>query len=272
MTVLLPPSAGGLEAGMLNGAAETATDVADDWFLKDRDGKLVRQRKRVWNADPDEDPELEGMHPLDPITLPTVDEDAEEKTWDWFVVANEGDKSAKKPVLWEIHVKDVVTKATEIVGNLPLDQMLKKAIITAAEFHDHGKRRKLFQTVLGNTDPSRWLAKSGKKSGRVKERYRHEFGSLLDVEKELTGEHRDLILHLIAAHHGRARPHFPADEAFDPERPQQQADDMAVSVPQRFARLQRRYGRWGLAYLESLFRAADWAASGNPSAFVEDTK
>jgi hypothetical protein len=37
-------------------------------------------------------------------------------------------------------------------------------------------------------------------------------------------------------------------------------------VPRRFARLQRKYGRWGLAYLESLPRAADWAASANPSA------
>ena len=31
MTVLLPPSAGGLEGGMFNGAADTANDVADEW-------------------------------------------------------------------------------------------------------------------------------------------------------------------------------------------------------------------------------------------------
>ena len=36
--------------------------------------------------------------------------------------------------------------------------------------------------------------------------------------------------------------------------------------------LQRKYGRWGLAYLESLLRAADWAASAEPSAFVTETK
>jgi CRISPR-associated endonuclease/helicase Cas3 len=36
---------------------------------------------------------------------------------------------------------------------------------------------------------------------------------------------------------------------------------MAASVPRHFARLQRQFGRWGLAYLESLLRAADYAAS-----------
>jgi CRISPR-associated endonuclease/helicase Cas3 len=92
--------------------------------------------------------------------------------------------------------------------------------------------------------------------------YRHEFGSLLDVLEEpefkrLPGDVQDLALHLIAAHHGRARPHFPAPETFDPERSEREAADLAREVPRRFARLQRRYGRWGLAYLESLVRAAD---------------
>ena len=49
-------------------------------------------------------------------------------------------------------------------------------------------------------------------------------------------------------------------------------EEIAAEVPQRFARLQRKYGRWGLAYLESLLRAADWAASANPSEFVEDNQ
>jgi CRISPR-associated endonuclease/helicase Cas3 len=74
---------------------------------------------------------------------------------------------------------------------------------------------------------------------------------------------QDLVLHLIAAHHGRARPHFSADEAFDPERPEERTAEIVREVPRRFARLQRKYGRWGLAYLESLVRAADALASQN---------
>ena len=33
--------------------------------------------------------------------------------------------------------------------------------------------------------------------------------------------------------------------------------------------LQKRFGRWGLAYLESLVRAADYAASASPSQTLE---
>jgi len=36
---------------------------------------------------------------------------------------------------------------------------------------------------------------------------------------------------------------------------------LLAEIPRRFARLQRAHGRWGLAYLESLLRAADYAAS-----------
>ena len=66
---------------------------------------------------------------------------------------------------------------------------------------------------------------------------------------------------MIAAHHGRARPHFIADEAFDSEYTEETATAIAREVPRRFARLQRKYGRWGLAYLESLVRAADVLAT-----------
>ncbi len=284
MTVLLPPSAGGLSGGMLDGTAkEEADDVADEWFVKGRDGKRVRQRKRLRDIDPDSDSETEEMHELLTIQFPGADEDAGEKTWEWLAVANEGDKSAKKPVTWAVHVGDVVARTKAIVANLPLSDELKKVVVTAAEFHDHGKLRKLFQRVLGNSNPNVLLAKSGKKGGRVEEKYRHEFGSLVDVEvgklldsvELLDGDGKELVLHLIAAHHGRARPHFPANEAFDPEpkgKTEREIAAIAAQVPRRFAKLQRKYGRWGLAYLESLLRAADWAASGNPSKYLEDAK
>ena len=261
-TILLTPDSGGLKSGMLDGtSAERVQDVS-----------TTDSRCRTWNDENDP----EGMVVVFEIdTKPEKEEVTTGRRFlYWWSIPKEGSKAAKEPVEWRVHVGDVEKRAEAIVANLPLSDDLKQAIRLAAKFHDHGKRRKQFQTVLGNFKyPKLTLAKSGGKSGgRIKESYRHEFGSLLDIPanelSQLNADMQELVLHLIAAHHGRARPHFRADEVFDPDRTQQEATDMALSVPQRFGRLQRKYGRWGLAYLESLLRAADWAASAEPSEYL----
>jgi CRISPR-associated endonuclease/helicase Cas3 len=48
---------------------------------------------------------------------------------------------------------------------------------------------------------------------------------------------------------------------FDPNHTEAHAFAISVETPRRFARLQLKYGRWGLAYLESLVRASDILAS-----------
>ncbi len=278
-TVILPPSAGGLKAGMLDGKTEPldngSLDVADEWRI---DG--VQQRQRLWDDDDDND-KTSGMHEVFAVRRRSDDEDEAGELWRWYRSNNEGDRASKKAVEWCVHVGDVERETAKIVDKLSLPEGLKSAIQLAAKFHDHGKRRNKFQLILGNMDyPQRILAKSGnKRRGVLPEDYRHEFGSLLDIEQALSdaevsavkaGEHWDLVLHLIAAHHGRARPHFPHDEVFDWEHDPATANRLAAEVPRRFARLQRKYGRWGLAYLESLLRAADWAASAKPSKFEEE--
>jgi CRISPR-associated endonuclease/helicase Cas3 len=156
----------------------------------------------------------------------------------------------------------------------------------AARFHDLGKRRGVWQRSIGNDNyPDKQYAKSGRlpDGGELRPReitdFRHEFGSLVDVldEKQpylgelqkLAVEVQDVVLHLIAVHHGYGRPHFPIDNVLDPEPKGQNLTQIAAKVQHRFAKLQREYGRWGLAYLESLLRAADWAASANPSPMEE---
>ena len=127
---------------------------------------------------------------------------------------------------------------------LKLPNELQEALVTAARFHDLGKKREVWQRSIGNPDPTDWYAKSGRdwEPRDICPDYRHEFGSLLDVEdkpafKNLRHEMRDLILHLIASHHGRGRPHFPAREAYDIEPNGKDARGLAGQVPQRFARL-----------------------------------
>jgi CRISPR-associated endonuclease/helicase Cas3 len=300
-TILLPPNAGGLvieggeSRGMLNGLSKydpeclRSYDIADEW--RDDSG---RRRVRLWEND--ETPPR--MRLIRSLTFTTTDEDGDDDSyeWNWYERLasgdNDGSKASKLPVEWQVHTDDVTTNVERIVTRLlPGDERkdLRAAIILAAKFHDLGKKRLLWQRSIGNPIPTNWLAKSG---GRMKPRefgdsYRHEFGSLVDVNvarrsaladlqqtindfNTLSDDMQDVVLHLIAVHHGFGRPHFPEEHAFDPEPKGASIEHIAAEVPRRFGRLQRKYGRWGLAYLESLLRAADYAASANPSEFVED--
>ncbi|MBZ0229748.1 MAG: hypothetical protein K8F58_15040, partial [Bauldia sp.] len=103
---------------------------------------------------------------------------------------------------------------------------------------------------------------------------RHEFGSLREASADdVVRKHpeRDLILHLIAAHHGWGRPHF-NEEHWDIAEDAGEEENAAVATEalRRFARLQRRFGRWGLAWLESLLRSADYRVSQGIAPTGED--
>jgi CRISPR-associated endonuclease/helicase Cas3 len=286
-TVLLPPFIGGLRDGMLDGKhVPRADDVSCEWFA-DKE-KTLRRVRQFDNDDPPE-----GMRLVRKVELPSAsaDEDVALEQWFWFVRSrsadDDGSRTAHEPIRWQHHTDDVKTELNRMTGRLFRDDArLRQVLDLIARWHDLGKMRVIWQRSIGNPNSTDWHAKSGKDrtTGRTwKTRdmteYRHEFGSLLDVYEcpefqALNTDEQDLVLHLIATHHGRGRPHFPQDEAFDPEpkgRTAVEVAAIAAEVPRRFARLQRTYGRWGLAYLESLLRAADWAASANPSpeGFVE---
>jgi CRISPR-associated endonuclease/helicase Cas3 len=147
-----------------------------------------------------------------------------------------------------------------------------EAVVMAAERHDLGKNRRGWQKAIGNArpcrDPGEWkpLAKSGGKGfdDSACGAYRHEFGSLREAAADpLVAGHaeRDLILHLIAAHHGWARPHFKPEHGDIEGVAFGDNDALAADALRRFARLQRRFGRWGLAWLEAIMRAADYRVS-----------
>ena len=256
MTVVLDPRSGGIKSGIMDGTCELADDVSktDD-----------RCRSR------DTDPTPPDFHVVYSFTIPASDDDEDPEVLRWFVRRNTGEIQSKKPVLLEVHVSDVEKRMTDIISGMSLGSSIDRCLTIAAKYHDQGKKRRNFQMMLGNRNsPKVWWAKSGYSKGiPLEEKYRHEFGSLHELfkvtELGLTGDERELVLHLIAAHHGRARPNFPADEVFDPNSTNELDKQLAISVPQRFGRLQRKFGRWGLAYLESLLRAADWSASANPS-------
>ncbi len=296
--VILPPRAGGLSGGLLKGDEPYTKgmlyDVSGEWYADTERRTLRRTRVRSEEA---KAADVEGMRlccniDLNPDSeeVPAVsatptdelaeneEETANGRYWQWYVrpksADDDGSKTAREPITWQHHTDDVTANTDRIaVALFGKDSVFHRAFVLAAKFHDLGKRRVVWQRSIGNPNPTDWYAKSGKgwKTREITD-YRHEFGSLLDLEEKPDflklddNDVKDLVRHLIAVHHGYGRPHFPEHQAFDPEPPKGiNPDQIAQELPRRFARLQRKYGRWGLAYLESVLRAADWAASANPS-------
>ena len=155
------------------------------------------------------------------------------------------------------------------------------AIECAALLHDAGKADPLFQRAMhdGNRyyDPTLLLAKS---PHARRPPVRHELMSvrMAESDTELLRDNpdaRDLALHLIASHHGYCRPFAPFRPAdLEPRAAEFEIKGASLQgegptglerldsgVAERYWRLTRRYGWWGLAYLEAILRVADWSRS-----------
>lgn len=149
---------------------------------------------------------------------------------------------------------------------------VQEAFYKAGSNHDLGKNRDWWQAAIGNPkypESTDWKAlaktipnKHHKFDHQLNKKYRHEFGSLVDFKNVLSKNDLgyDLILHLIASHHGYARPHFPID-SYDRNNPKGENQKLVEETMNRFAQLQRTYGWWQLAYLEALLKCADALAS-----------
>jgi CRISPR-associated endonuclease/helicase Cas3 len=169
------------------------------------------------------------------------------------------------------HVGAVETEAQRIADRLDLQSPLRQALLFAARWHDEGKKADIWQRFAYG-DSGACKGKSSKtRDPKSLRGYRHEFGSLMRIhhpERHSTNcnlptdtEARVLGLHLIATHHGFGRPHFdnPMDRAFQTK----QCEGVHADAIRRFARLQRQYGWWRLAWLENLLRCADALASAD---------
>ena len=165
------------------------------------------------------------------------------------------------PQLLRDHAEQVADRVRRLAKDLKLPSEEVDALTIAARMHDDGKAAARWQRAMNAPDDGCVYAKTkGGGNLRLLEGYRHEFGSLIQAETvNLPERTRDLILHLIAAHHGHARPliGYEGCEAAPPSYLESKAGDVAL----RFVRLQKDYGPWGLAWREAILRAADQAAS-----------
>ncbi len=189
------------------------------------------------------------------------------------------------------HLSDVVAEMQNLCELLDIPTPLAGALIAAARVHDLGKADPRFQAMLSGKplhiaymQPRLWAKSDGSGISRTAElpgAFRHEMVSLSLVDYfELSEANVDeaLLKHIVAAHHGYARPFAPVciDESPPGLNLQElgggtlsemdrsawiPAHRLDSGVAERFWMLNRRYGSWGLAYLESLLRLADWQAS-----------
>ncbi|PSR23712.1 MAG: hypothetical protein C7B47_15625 [Sulfobacillus thermosulfidooxidans] len=162
--------------------------------------------------------------------------------------------------------RDATAQAVrQLATRLALPPAATRALELAALWHDAGKADPIWQDAFHAPPNGGPYAKTpGPVSPAVLQGYRHEFGSLWQAVTDPTIQAldptwQDLVLHLIAAHHGNARPTIRSDGCTTA--PPSARTATVSAVAQRFARLQATWGPWGLAWWETILRAADQQAS-----------
>lgn len=192
--------------------------------------------------------------------------------------ALESSANSRNPMGLDQHQQAVAVRAAQFAHNLRLPRPLADTATQAAAWHDEGKRDPRFQAMLYQRpqrahDPaSPLLAKSGMDPAdqAAMQRARQISGYPSGMRHEAMSARiaavygaDDLLIHLVATHHGRARPLLPAITDGDPQ--QVSLGEVALSTdqtvdwsgPARFADLNDAYGPWHLALLETIVRLAD---------------
>lgn len=211
---------------------------------------------------------------------------------------------AGRSVTLSEHSADVEGFARDYATAAGLSRSLAEDIALAGWLHDIGKADRRFQVLLRGgseigffKDETPWAksamppgAKSAHWLAQSKSKYpkgaRHEVQSVAMIEKQLDivkakAHDIDLVLHLVASHHGHCRPFAPvvADASpvdvvlpnhtskqfgsicFSPTSSNHELHRLDAPLGDRFWGLVEKYGWQELCWLEAILRLADHRAS-----------
>lgn len=276
-TLIVDSCVGGLQDGLLSDTNDQAPRTIDDgepWIPSAADDSaesvaapIVRFRVRTIGAEAPS--ALNGQWRERLRFALELSEDGGATRWliveRWrYDSGSEDDRSVGRPQLIAEHHAQAERQTSALASRLGLPDAYSKMLAIAARLHDEGKRARRWQRAFNAKEDGEYAKTSGPVNVALLDGYRHEFGSLISAERDkhladLPCDLQDLALHLIAAHHGFARPLIGTGGC--EEAPPSALEERAQAVALRFARLQKRWSPWGLAWWEALLRAADQQAS-----------
>jgi CRISPR-associated endonuclease/helicase Cas3 len=204
--------------------------------------------------------------------------------------------SCTRPVALTQHLDGVGAWARRFAAQCGLSATLVADVSLAGRLHDLGKSDHRFQCMLHGGEElaalsaPELLGKSGLdpthraafrrawRRSALPRGWRHEFFSVALIASNTAvweqAHDADVVRYLVGVHHGLGRPFPPAVVDRDPQESTVRYRDWTFTArsdhglerldsgwAELFWRLVRRYGYWGLAYLEALLRMADRARS-----------
>ena len=169
--------------------------------------------------------------------------------WRGDAEKEEGRGVARNEQTLKEHREDIQRIIRGFATKIGLPSAYVEMLVVAARLHDEGKAHPRWQRAFNAPDSQVYAKTKGPINLKLLDGYRHEFGSLARADtyadfKALSPELQELTLHLIAAHHGGARPLISTQgcEYAPPSLLAGRARDVAL----RFALQQKRWGPWGL--------------------------